>query len=68
MPFLGSGGVSDWIPLQPDMGQERVPSGGYPRKPLRDKRVGVGWWMGGVGRLDLSLLLRRLSRVPCRGD
>lgn len=24
--FLGSGCVSDWIPLEPDMGQEWVPS------------------------------------------
>lgn len=47
MPFLGSGCVSDWIPLEPDMGQEWVPSGGYPRKPLRDRRVGVGGVEGG---------------------
>lgn len=44
MPFLGSGCVSDWIPLEPDVGQEWVPSGGYPRKPLRDRGVGVGGW------------------------
>ena len=46
MPFLRSGDVSDWIPLEPGMGQEQAPSGGYPRKPLRDRGMGVG---DGVG-------------------